>query len=317
MHMGRWNKGLTAETDARIRLAGRRVAHALKGRPKSHEHVEAVRSALFDYYDRNGGGLPSFKKGLRAWDDKRIAYNSFRCRQLSKRICKQLVKEMFSLPVNERKAFFLATKDTKSHLYATGNRHVSATQKAYYRELYTGGYKSSVANADYNARREARARQDGKSPFGSVEDKAKKRHAALHNLMSGKTKPSASSFKGHFFSKKNNELFRYRSSWELRVMEEMEKAANIASYKPEPFFVRYMFAGKESIYFPDFLVTFTNGVLFAVEVKPKHLLKDARVKVKLRTLRWYCQSKGMNLLVLTENEIFSKELLSYFQTKVS
>lgn len=45
-----WTRGLTAKTDSRLAAGGRKTSLALKGRPKSAEHVEKVKRATKQYY---------------------------------------------------------------------------------------------------------------------------------------------------------------------------------------------------------------------------------------------------------------------------
>ena len=119
----------------------------------------------------------------------------------------------------------------------------------------------------------------------------------------------------------------YRSSWECRVMNWLDKNPDIISWASEELIVPYISPadGQRHRYFPDFLVKVRNkdGVLktMMIEVKPKHQTKPPEQKKRVtkqyinevvtwgvNQAKWkaateYCLDRGWEFHVMTEEHL--------------
>ena len=119
----------------------------------------------------------------------------------------------------------------------------------------------------------------------------------------------------------------YRSSWECRVMNWLDKNPDIISWASEELIIPYISPadGQRHRYFPDFLVKVRNkdGVLktMLIEVKPKYQtqppVQKKRVtkqyinevvtwgvnQAKWRAAEEYCLDRGWEFRILTEEHL--------------
>jgi hypothetical protein len=105
-----------------------------------------------------------------------------------------------------------------------------------------------------------------------------------------------------FFSKKNGEEIFCASSWESKRVRTLEKDADVASYKKEPFKIRYRLGGHIHHYYPDFLVTYVDGRRVLEEVKPSAMLEFDAVKAKMMAVKAYCRRAGLTFRFLGSYE---------------
>lgn len=114
----------------------------------------------------------------------------------------------------------------------------------------------------------------------------------------------------------------YRSSWEFVFMQFCDNNPNIINWASEAVHINYRnpLTGKNTIYVPDFLITYqdANGNQKAelVEVKPKKetTLEGAKnirdqASAILNMAKWeaaraWCRAHGMTFRVVTEDMIF-------------
>lgn len=118
-----------------------------------------------------------------------------------------------------------------------------------------------------------------------------------------------------------NTLPRYLSSWELRVMQYLDKHPYVIHWSSEPVRIPYFNpeTGKNTVYVPDFFVMWYQGnkkKSSLIEIKPRKQAyleeaKSARSKSLLRVnyAKWvaalsWAQKNGMEFKVLTEFELF-------------
>lgn len=115
--------------------------------------------------------------------------------------------------------------------------------------------------------------------------------------------------KGWFkFKHIDKEIF-YRSSWEERVLEELDLMIKykIVSDVLVPKAITYFYKFERN-YFSDFEINFINGKTLFIEIKPfKQLLLERNV-AKFKS----ANKVFSNFLILTENEIFSETSLTNF-----
>ena len=119
----------------------------------------------------------------------------------------------------------------------------------------------------------------------------------------------------------NPEMIVYRSSWEFRVMMQLDHGTNVVRWASEEFSIPYYDPTTNRVrrYFPDFYVEYTNGKTFVFEVKPasqtkpsksknaRRLLKEnityARNLAKWNSATTYCEDKGWTFKVITEKQL--------------
>jgi hypothetical protein len=104
----------------------------------------------------------------------------------------------------------------------------------------------------------------------------------------------------------------YRSGWELQLMQHMDADPTVASYLYEGVEIPYLSSarsGRMRNYWPDFLVTRTDGSQQLIEVKPKRKLQHRVVQKKLAAARQWCSDHGVELTIITEVELKGLGLL--------
>jgi TnsA endonuclease N terminal len=119
----------------------------------------------------------------------------------------------------------------------------------------------------------------------------------------------------------------YRSTWEARVMDKLDKSDWCISWASEETIIPYVSPvdGKRHRYFPDFIVKYRNSQgqtkTMMIEVKPQKQVdppkKQKRVTKRYITevatygvnqAKWaaakeYCADRGWEFRVLTENDL--------------
>jgi len=115
---------------------------------------------------------------------------------------------------------------------------------------------------------------------------------------------------------------KYRSGWELTFMMFLDSNDNVLQWASESIRIPYRnpLTGKQSIYIPDFLVTYRgrNNTTIAelIEIKPKKqsLLESKasdrdRAIVALNYAKWHqatlwCKKNGLTFRVINEDQIY-------------
>ena len=115
---------------------------------------------------------------------------------------------------------------------------------------------------------------------------------------------------------------RYRSGWELAFMRFLDNNDNVMQWASESIKIPYRnpVTGKQSIYVPDFLVTYKtrNNTLIAelIEIKPKKqsiieskMSNKDRMVVAINYAKWdqatkWCKRNGLKFRVITEDDMF-------------
>jgi TnsA-like endonuclease N terminal len=97
---------------------------------------------------------------------------------------------------------------------------------------------------------------------------------------------------GSYTSAKSNRTCRYKSSYELQLMKEMDANDQIASWLYEQTSISYIdYIGQKRRYIPDFVVNIVSGQNFMIEVKPKKL--HERNRSKITAGQEYCKRNNM------------------------
>ena len=110
---------------------------------------------------------------------------------------------------------------------------------------------------------------------------------------------------GWFNSKKNNKDYYYRSSYELKAYEKLEKDENVISFIGSPLRIPYIFENGKHNYIPDILVTYIDERKELVEIKPISILKQKHKKLeaKLKALLAYCSQNTYIPIIWTETDL--------------
>lgn len=119
-----------------------------------------------------------------------------------------------------------------------------------------------------------------------------------------------------------NKTPTYRSSWELVFMQFCDNNPNILNWASEAVHINYRnpLTGKNTIYVPDFLITYQDSAggqrAEVIEVKPKKetTLEGAKnirdqASAILNMAKWeaaraWCRAHGLTFRVVTEDMIF-------------
>jgi hypothetical protein len=115
---------------------------------------------------------------------------------------------------------------------------------------------------------------------------------------------------------------RYRSGWELAFMRFLDNNDSILQWASESISIPYRnpITGKQSIYVPDFLITYRNRnnkmVAEVIEIKPKkQSIVESKMKANERAIvavnyaKWdsatkWCKKQGLLFRVITEDDMF-------------
>jgi hypothetical protein len=115
---------------------------------------------------------------------------------------------------------------------------------------------------------------------------------------------------------------RYRSGWELAFMRFLDNNDNILQWASESISIPYRnpITGKQSIYVPDFLITYRNRnntmIAEVIEIKPKKqsvveskMKANERATVAVNYAKWdaatkWCRKQGLLFRVITEDDMF-------------
>jgi len=119
-----------------------------------------------------------------------------------------------------------------------------------------------------------------------------------------------------------NGVPRYRSGWELAFMRFLDNNDTVMQWASESIQIPYRnpVTGKQSIYVPDFLITYKtrNNTLIAelIEIKPKKqsvieskMSNRDRMVVAINYAKWdqatkWCKRNGLKFRVITEEDMF-------------
>lgn len=89
-------------------------------------------------------------------------------------------------------------------------------------------------------------------------------------------------------------------------MQHLDADPTVASYEYEGLCIQYVSNLKSKRlrkYYPDFLISYTDGSKLLVEIKPKKRVPQPRVQKKLAAAQVWCQEHQVALEVITEVEL--------------
>ena len=108
---------------------------------------------------------------------------------------------------------------------------------------------------------------------------------------------------GEYFSKKNNKKIPYQSSYEKKAFEILEDISDIIKFDRCPYAVPYFLEDGKHNYIPDILITFSDGALIVIEVKPIFMLEDPINLVKFAAAKDYFDKLNISFDIWTEIEL--------------
>lgn len=118
--------------------------------------------------------------------------------------------------------------------------------------------------------------------------------------------------RGEYTSVKTGQVCKFRSGWEHKLMLHLDADPSITSWTYEQTIIEYVSnirTKKIRKYYPDFYVTYSDGHVEIIEVKPKRKLSQAVVKKKTDAARLWCAERGVVYKIITEIELKALGLL--------
>ena len=116
--------------------------------------------------------------------------------------------------------------------------------------------------------------------------------------------PPAHNKHGHYYSAKNDKEMFYRSSYELVAYKILEQLSKVLKYENEPLRIPYISAeGITKNYVPDILVTYKDGSIELIEVKPECFVNDEITQLKADAAIKYCKENDMEFSFWTERDL--------------
>lgn len=93
----------------------------------------------------------------------------------------------------------------------------------------------------------------------------------------------------------------YESGTELRVIQLLSFAPQIAYYQEQPLAISYEFAGQQRTYYPDLLAATVDGRCILIEVKPVYEMAMGINVAKYRATEEFCRLRGWGLVATDGN----------------
>jgi hypothetical protein len=111
---------------------------------------------------------------------------------------------------------------------------------------------------------------------------------------------------GFHYSPKCKQIFEYRSGWELTFAKDLDSDSTVVSYEYETIKIPYILnpkTGKTRYYFPDFIVTYTDGRKVIYEIKNTSKLNNVTVIKKAKAAELWAQRNGYQYQILAGETI--------------
>jgi hypothetical protein len=119
--------------------------------------------------------------------------------------------------------------------------------------------------------------------------------------------------------KNPNNIFQYRSGWELTFGISLDDDPNVIEYEYETLKIPYILnnrTGKIRWYIPDFIVTYKNGDKIICEVKNTSCVNNIMVVKKAKAAELWAQKNGYTYKILTGDVITLLEKAQKVKKKV-
>lgn len=104
----------------------------------------------------------------------------------------------------------------------------------------------------------------------------------------------------------------YRSGWELQFAQWLDASPQVKSFRYEPYVIEYI-SNQRTLrhrkYWPDFEVTYVDGRVELIEIKPKRKLTQITNIKKFAAAHAFCQTRNLSFKVVTEIDLKTLGLL--------
>ena len=145
--------------------------------------------------------------------------------------------------------------------------------------------------------------QSNKGKKRTAETRLKYSRRMLNEYKNGYN-PNKKCKQGYYFSDKNNKFILYRSSYELKAFNLLEKDNNVLNYDYENIKIPYIYKDKFHFYIPDLIINYKTHKLM-VEIKAKWALNLEINKNKFKAAMKYCKSNNLEFAIWCEEELFN------------
>lgn len=178
------------------------------------------------------------------------------------------------------------TKETDGRIANLGKK-ISKTLKQQFKE----GIKSSKGrnNPNHNETRKQKER--------TPEQLERYSKASIKRVELGQVGGQCE--RGEHTSSKAEGIIKYKSSYELKMLELLERDQNVTFYEYEPFSIKYT---DKNRYVPDLLVYYSNKTPTLIEIKGWINDKE-QFELKKEAAEEYCRKRNMEYKVFTLKEI--------------
>lgn len=117
---------------------------------------------------------------------------------------------------------------------------------------------------------------------------------------------------GDYVSIKTGQICSYRSGWEEKYLTYLDTNPDVLTFEYEPFAIEYVSnkkTGKIRKYYPDVLVTYVDGRIILVEIKPLRRMHQAKIQKKTLAAGDWARLNNVEFKIVTEVELKALGLL--------
>ena len=108
--------------------------------------------------------------------------------------------------------------------------------------------------------------------------------------------------------------FFYMSSWEETFIKKCDSSPEVIKIlEGHTNKILYTYKKANRTYIPDAILILSNGTKLIIEVKPKHKLNTKKNRAKFRAAINWCRENSCVFLIMTEDEIFKGDNISFFE----
>ena len=124
-----------------------------------------------------------------------------------------------------------------------------------------------------------------------------------NRILEGQFKPHTHYKSGHFHSAKCKRTMFFRSSYEEKALDLLERDPSVEEFDTECVSIPYTYEGRSHFYIPDVWVKYRAGHEKVLEIKMKWQRDDPIVLVKEIAARAHAQSRGWEYEIWTEDHL--------------
>lgn len=188
-------------------------------------------------------------------------------------------------------------------------RKSSDVTKAKISKAGKGRIVSEATRAKISAGHKSRSLPgSGKGRKLSEKTLARMRKAAAKRIQEGKSHSYGKS--GHIYLERFDTRYHYRSSYEKKALEMINEMESIVDLKVENLNIDYVDdSGCSHYYIPDMEITYVDGTVSVIEVKPNYALNERINQLKFEAAEKYCSKHNKTFIVWTEDILFEENSL--------